>query len=222
MSIKGLNREAPDINRGLGRALARAVEDVTGRPGPGDPGRVPDWADDSDVSLAVDLISRLLSVDTTQHRGTLHDARQIWGPGLSFSHEAEVFAGTALTVTDWAAENITIASGRAWVRTWRRPAVAARWAACLVPELVATGSRGPRNAERAVSGLAAFAEAPPDRLDTFARACNGLATAARETRLREGRNPAWREERLETAAQMWHERREDALYRTMPDREEAP
>lgn len=42
--------------------MRKAVEDVAGRPGPDGPGRMPNWSDPGDVSLAISLIVQLRTV----------------------------------------------------------------------------------------------------------------------------------------------------------------
>lgn len=85
---------------------------------------------------------------------------------------ASLFAGPALTHSDWTPDNVLVAPGRAWLIDWAWPTLGAAWTdpACWILRLMASGGHTAPEAERQAFRLPAFQAADPVRVDLFAAA----------------------------------------------------
>lgn len=85
--------------------------------------------------------------------------------------DAEVFAGNALTHTDWMPDNIIVSRGRAWLIDWAWATPAQSWTdpASWLIKLIAHGHTIAA-AEAIATRLTAYAAADPVRIAAFARA----------------------------------------------------
>lgn len=103
--------------------------------------------------------------------GPFKRAEDRWKSYVDEPGDSLIFAGHALTHTDWAADNVLIATDRAWLIDWAWPALGAAWTdpACWLLRLMAAGGRTAAQAEHQAARLPAYATADPAYLDLFAR-----------------------------------------------------
>jgi len=85
---------------------------------------------------------------------------------------AAVFAGPALTHSDWTPDNVLVSAERAWLIDWAWPTLGAALdrPGCWVLRLMASGGHTAHEAERQASRLPAFQSADPAHIDLFAAA----------------------------------------------------
>jgi hypothetical protein len=137
------------------------------------PGRHADYSPgSSDLVQLVQLMTTLGSIEVPADPGPFKRAEDRWKSYVDDPGDAVVFAGTALTYTDWAPDNVLIAPDRAWLIDWAWPTLGAAWLdpACWLLRLMAAGGHTPDQAERQAACLSAFAGADPAHVSLFARA----------------------------------------------------
>jgi len=131
----------------------------------------------------------LSGIEVPADPGPLKRAEDRWKSYVDDPGDALIFAGHALTHTDWAPDNVLIAPDRAWLIDWAWPNLGAAWTdpACWLLRLMAAGDHTAAAAEHQATRLPAFAAAAAAHLDLFARASVPHV----------GRNPAGEQERLD-------------------------
>jgi hypothetical protein len=137
------------------------------------PGRHANYRPGSpDLDQVVQLIQALSRIAPPADPGPLKRAEDRWKSYVDDPGDELAFAGTALTHTDWAPDNILIAPERPWLIDWAWPTLGAAWIdpACWLLRLMAAGGHTAAQAERQAARLTAFAAADPAHLDRFARA----------------------------------------------------
>lgn len=135
------------------------------------PGRHADYGPGSpDLDHVVRLMETLGAIVVPADPGPLKRAEDRWKSYVDDPGDALVFAGTTLTHTDWAPDNVLIAPHRAWLVDWAWPTLGAAWTdpACWLLRLIAAGGQTPAQAERQASRLPAFAAADPAHISLFA------------------------------------------------------
>jgi hypothetical protein len=137
------------------------------------PGRHANYRPGSpDVSQVVELMEALSRIPAPADSGPLKRAEDRWKSYVDNPGDELAFAGTALTHTDWAPDNVLIAPDRPWLIDWAWPTLGAAWIdpACWLLRLIAAGGHIPSEAEYQAARLTAFAAADPAHVDLFARA----------------------------------------------------
>jgi hypothetical protein len=137
------------------------------------PGRHADYRPGSpDLDGLVQLIEALSRIEVPADPGPLKQAEDRWKSYVDDPGDALIFAGHALTHTDWAPDNVLIAPDRLWLIDWAWPTLGAAWTdpACWLLRLMAAGGHTAPEAERQASRLPAFTAADPAHVDLFARA----------------------------------------------------
>jgi hypothetical protein len=137
------------------------------------PGRHADYRPGSpDLDQIVQLMHALSQVQVPADPGPLKRAEDRWKAYVGDPGDALAFAGSALTHTDWAPDNVLIAPDRPWLVDWAWPTLGAAWTdpACWLLRLMAAGGHSAPSAEQQASRVPAFAAADPAHLDRFASA----------------------------------------------------
>lgn len=164
------------------------------------PGRHADYRPGSaDLDHLVQLMTILSEIEVPADPGPLKRAEDRWKSYVDDPGDAVVFAGSALTHTDWAPDNVLVAADRAWLIDWAWPTLGAAWLdpACWLLRLMAAGGHTAAQAEREAARLPAFAAADPAHVTLFAKASGGLwAEIARAN------DSAWTT-RMAHSAQLW-------------------
>jgi hypothetical protein len=128
-------------------------------------GRKPDYRPGSaDLALISEMITRIPEAPADLD---MKQAEQRWA---AYSDQAELFAGTHLSHTDWSPGNVLIASDARLV-DWAWPTRGAAWIdpACWIVWLTA-GGHSPAQAENQAATIPAFAHAPEHAVTAFAAA----------------------------------------------------
>jgi hypothetical protein len=135
-------------------------------------GRAADYGPGSpDIDMVTGLMQALAAIEIRAGPGPWKPIETRLRPYVDDPSDARVFAGTALTHTDWMPDNIMISGGRAWLVDWAWATPGAGWTdpAFWVLRLIAHGHTI-EQAEAHASRLPAYAAADPAHLDIFARA----------------------------------------------------
>ena len=137
------------------------------------PGRHADYRPGSpDLDRLVQLMDALSAIKVPGDPGPFKRAEDRWKPYVDDPASASLFAGPALTHSDWTPDNVLVSPSRAWLIDWAWPTLGAGWIdpACWVLRLMASGGHTAREAERQASRLPAFEAADPAHIDLFAAA----------------------------------------------------
>jgi len=137
------------------------------------PGRHADYTPGSpDLDQLVHLMDALSTINAPDNPGPLKRAEDRWKPYVHDPETASVFAGAALTHSDWTPDNVLVSPSRAWLIDWAWPTLGAAWTdpACWILRLMASGGHTARQAEQQASRLPAFQAADPAHIDLFAAA----------------------------------------------------
>jgi hypothetical protein len=137
------------------------------------PGRHADYSPGSpDLDRLVQLMNTLSAIKIPDDPGPFKRAEDRWKPYLDDPKTSSIFAGPALTHSDWTPDNVLVSEHRAWLIDWAWPTLGAAWTdpACWVLRLMASGGHTAREAERQASRLPAFQAADPAHIDLFAAA----------------------------------------------------
>lgn len=132
------------------------------------PGRHADYRPGSpDLNRVVHLMETLSRIEAPADPDPLKRAEDRWKSYVEDPGDELAFAGTALTHTDWAPDNILIAPDRPWLIDWAWPTLGAAWTdpACWLLRLMAAGGHTPAQAEHQAARLTAFAAANPVHID---------------------------------------------------------
>jgi hypothetical protein len=136
------------------------------------PGRHADYRPGSpNLDRLAQLMEALSAIGVPADPGPLKRAEDRWKTYVDEPGDSLIFAGPALTHTDWAPDNVLISSTRAWLIDWAWPTLGAAWTdpACWLLRLMAAGGQTPAEAERQAARLPAFLAADPAHIDLFAR-----------------------------------------------------
>jgi hypothetical protein len=136
------------------------------------PGRHADYRPGSpDIDQLVHLMKTLSGIQVPADPGPLKRAEDRWKSYVDDPGDELIFAGKALTHTDWAPDNVLIAPDRAWLIDWAWPTLGAAWTdpACWLLRLMAAGGHTAAEAEHHAARLPAFTTADPAHVDIFAR-----------------------------------------------------
>ena len=137
------------------------------------PGRHADYSPGSpDLDRLVQLMGALRAITIPGDARPFKRAEDRWKPYVDDPQSASLFAGTALTHSDWTPDNVLISPGRAWLIDWAWPTLGAAWTdpACWILRLMASGGHTAAQAEQQARRLPAFAAADPAHIDLFAAA----------------------------------------------------
>jgi hypothetical protein len=137
------------------------------------PGRHADYSPGSpDLDGLVSLMDALSAINVPDGCGPFKRAEDRWKPYGDGPASASLFAGSALTHSDWTPDNVLVSPDRAWLIDWAWPTPGAAWTdpACWVLRLMASGGHTVSEAERQASRLPAFRSADPMHIDLFAAA----------------------------------------------------
>jgi hypothetical protein len=137
------------------------------------PGRHADYSTGSpDLDRLVHLMDALSAIKVPDDPGPLKRAEDRWKPYVDDPESASLFAGPALTHSDWTPDNVVVSSSRAWLIDWAWPTLGAAWTdpACWVLRLMASGGHTAPEGERQASRLPPFRDADPAHIDIFAAA----------------------------------------------------
>jgi hypothetical protein len=117
-------------------------------------------------------MNALSAISVPDDPGPFKRAEDRWKPYVDDPAAASLFAGSALTHSDWAPDNVLVAPGRAWLIDWAWPTLGAAWTdpACWILRLMASGGHTAPEAERQAFRLPAFQAADPAHVDLFAAA----------------------------------------------------
>jgi hypothetical protein len=131
--------------------------------------------------------------------GPLKRAEDRWKAYVGDPGDVQVFAGTALTHTDWAPDNVLVPPDRGWLIDWAWPTLGAAWTdpACWLLRLIAAGGHTPADADRQAARLPAYAAADPADIDLFARAGARVREEINQT------SPSDWTRKMARAAQTW-------------------
>jgi hypothetical protein len=90
-----------------------------------------------DLDMIVGLMSTLSQITVHGHTGPFKRAEDRWRLYVDEPEQADLFAGPALTHSDWTPDNVLIAPGRAWLIDWAWPTLGAPWTdpACWILRL---------------------------------------------------------------------------------------
>jgi hypothetical protein len=135
-------------------------------------GRAADYSPGSpDVDLVTGLLEALAGVEIPAGPGPWKPIETRLKTYVEDPADALVFAGQALSHTDWMPDNVLISSGRAWLVDWAWATPAAAWTdpAFWLLRLIASGHSA-EQAEARAARLPAYASAEPAHVDMFARA----------------------------------------------------
>ncbi|MGH3614146.1 MAG: aminoglycoside phosphotransferase [Pseudonocardia sp.] len=135
-------------------------------------GRSADYRPGSpDIDLIVDLMQTLSTIQVPAGRGPWKPIQTRLRTYVDDPADAAVFAGHALTHTDWMPDNIIISRGRAWLIDWAWATPAQSWIdpASWLIKLIAHGHTISA-AEAIATRLPAYAAADPAHIGAFARA----------------------------------------------------
>lgn len=137
------------------------------------PGRHADYTPGSpDLDRLVQLLNALSAINVPDDPGPFKRAENRWKPYVDDPAAASLFAGPALTHSDWTPDNVLVGPGRAWLIDWAWPTLGAAWTdpACWILSLMASGGHTAPEAERQAFRLPAFQAADPAHVDLFAAA----------------------------------------------------
>lgn len=126
-----------------------------------------------DLDALVTLMAMLNEVAVPDQSGLFKRAEDRWREYVDEPEQADLFAGSMLTHSDWTPDNVLMSpSGRAWLIDWAWPTLAAAWTdpACWVLRLMASGGHTASEAEQLAARVPAFASADPSHIDLFAAA----------------------------------------------------
>jgi hypothetical protein len=135
-------------------------------------GRAADYRPGStDVDLVTGLMEALAAIRIPPGPGPWKPIQARLKTYVDDPADAHVFAGTALTHTDWMPDNVLISHGRAWLVDWAWATPAAPWTdpAFWLLRLIARGHTV-EQAEARAARLPAYAAASPAHIAIFARA----------------------------------------------------
>lgn len=164
------------------------------------PGRHADYSPGSpDLDQVARLMETLSRIQAPADPGPLKRAEDRWKSYVDQPGDELTLAGTALTHTDWAPDNVLIAPNRPWLIDWAWPTLGAAWTdpACWLLRLMAAGGHTPAQAEHQAARLTAFAAADPGHVDRFAR-----ASARMWTEIAQGSGSDWTA-KMAKAARAW-------------------
>ncbi|MGH3566909.1 MAG: aminoglycoside phosphotransferase [Pseudonocardia sp.] len=124
-----------------------------------------------DIDLIVDLMQTLSAIQIPAGPGPWKSIQIRLQTYVDDPADAAVFAGQALTHTDWMPDNIIISRGRAWLIDWAWATPAQSWTdpASWLIKLIARGHTVAA-AEAIATRLPAYAAADPAHIAAFARA----------------------------------------------------
>jgi hypothetical protein len=137
------------------------------------PGRHADYRPGSpDLDRLVQLMDALSAIKVPGDPGPFKRAEDRWKPYVDDPASASLFAGPALTHSDWTPDNVLVSPSRAWLIDWAWPTLGAAWTdpAWWTLRLMASGGHTAAEAERQASRLPAFRAADPAHVDLFAAA----------------------------------------------------
>lgn len=127
---------------------------------------------DISPALLVQLMNALSAINVPDDPGPFKRAEDRWKPYVDDPAAASLFAGPALTHSDWTPDNVLVAPGRAWLIDWAWPTLGAAWTdpACWILRLIASSGHTASEAEQQAFRLPAFQAADPAHVDLFAAA----------------------------------------------------
>jgi hypothetical protein len=83
------------------------------------PGRHANYSPESpDLDLLVQLMGALSAIKVPDDPGPLKRAEDRWKPYVDDPASASLFAGPALSHSDWTPDNVLVSPGRAWLIDW--------------------------------------------------------------------------------------------------------
>lgn len=156
-----------ELNRGLSAYLAQAVQDAAGVPG--DDGRPADFSRNDDARACLDLMHRLRTIVVPHGEiGPCQYAATYWKGFVPALRSSVPFGGQTLSLTDWDPGNIVVSGGRAFIKVWYRPMIAATWidTAAAILGFIAEG-RDPGDAETLFLQDTALAHCAAEYLTRF-------------------------------------------------------
>jgi phosphotransferase family enzyme len=135
-------------------------------------GRAADYSPGStDIDLVAGLMEALAAIKVPAGPGPWKPIEIRLRTYVDDPADALVFAGQALTHTDWMPDNVLISQGRAWLIDWAWATPAAAWTdpAFWLLRIMARGHSA-EQAEARAARLPTYASAEPAHVDMFARA----------------------------------------------------
>ncbi|MBB5152520.1 aminoglycoside phosphotransferase [Saccharopolyspora phatthalungensis] len=124
-----------------------------------------------DIDLVVDLMGVLSAIEIPAGPGPWKPIETRMRTYVDDPADAKIFAGSALTHTDWVPDNILISQGQAWLIDWAWATPAQSWTdpAFWLLRLMARG-HSIAQAEAIAARLPAYAVADPEHVAVFAHA----------------------------------------------------
>jgi hypothetical protein len=166
-------------------------------------GRAADYRPGSpDIDLVTALMQSLAAIEVSADPGPWKPIETRLRTYVDDPGDAQVFAGAALTHTDWMPDNILVSRNRAWLVDWAWAAPGAGWTdpAFWLLRLMAHGHTT-EQAEACAARLPAYAAADPAHLDAFARANVNMWNEI------EGQNPISWAKTMAHTARAWAQHR---------------
>ena len=166
-------------------------------------GRAADYRPGSpDIDLVTALMQSLATIEISSGPGPWKPIEARLRTYVDNPGDPRLFAGTALTHTDWMPDNILVSHDRAWLVDWAWATPGADWTdpAFWLLRLMAHGHTI-EQAEAHAARLPAYAAADPAHLDIFARANVNMWNEI------EGQNPISWARTMAHAARAWAQHR---------------